>query len=72
MKRTKCHFENCKKKTISITGMCKFCSYEYCINHNMPELHNCNQFSTHLASIREKHREMLLSSKCVANKIEHI
>lgn len=71
-KKNICHFETCKKKIIMVTGLCKICSYEYCINHNMPELHNCNKFSQHLASIREKHQKYLLENKCVANKVEQI
>lgn len=72
MKRPRCDFTNCKKRIVPVTGECKFCSFNYCIDHNMPELHHCSQFSQHIASLKEKNRETLINGKCVANKIQQI
>ena len=72
MKRQRCDHKNCKKFIVPITGHCKFCGFTYCIDHNMPELHYCENFSKHLASLKEKNNELLMKNKCVADKIQYI
>ena len=37
----RCKFKNCKKKINILKFKCKFCSLDFCLTHQIPEIHSC-------------------------------
>lgn len=59
-KKNRCHHSGCKKKLKLTDTECK-CGFKYCLNHRMPESHNC-PFD------HKKEGEQLLSEKLMTQK----
>lgn len=38
---SKCVYQKCKVKTITLGHTCQFCLRRFCLNHSMPEVHGC-------------------------------
>lgn len=65
----KCTFINCKK-SIVIIGLCKFCNHSFCCEHRLVEDHSCLYLNKCRYDAFEKNAHIVLSGKCVANKIQ--
>jgi predicted nucleic acid binding AN1-type Zn finger protein len=59
----------CGKKNAYIIGNCKFCNNCFCLNHRLPESHNCEKLQECCEIAREKNKIKLMNEKCVASKI---
>lgn len=54
---SKCTCLKCKKKLGLIKFKCGFCDYEFCIQHRLPEDHNCDK--DFKAILQEKLKESI-------------
>jgi predicted nucleic acid binding AN1-type Zn finger protein len=62
MSSKRCHHELCKKK-LSITDLeCK-CNKRFCMNHRLPESHNCLSIERERESYKQYLKETLLDAK---------
>jgi len=59
---TRCQHESCKKK-LSITDFPCKCEKKYCVNHRLPETHNCVSIEKAREAQQEYLREKLLDAK---------
>ena len=70
-KQKKCKFLGCSTKITlhqEIIGFCKNCNKHYCMDHRMPETHNCTQVFKD--NINEK-RNMIDKLECKTLKINN-
>ena len=65
----KCKFIGCKKSVV-IIGSCKFCNKTFCGEHRLVEDHECKCINRCRDEAIEKNALLVISGKCVANKIE--
>lgn len=66
-----CKFDCCKRKLKITDFTCKYCDLKYCINHRLPEEHNCNIDFAKLKENEDKDK-IINNMKCVASKIDNI
>lgn len=68
-KRKRCAFPDCKKKSVIIVGDCKNCELNYCLEHRLPEYHQCEKMEEKRKAELKKIEKKLMSEKCVDDKI---
>lgn len=62
----------CLSKSAAIIGDCKFCQSKYCLNHRLPEAHDCVNVSSCKKEAFKTNEKNLLNNKCVSLKLEKI
>ena len=67
MKKPRCPV--CNKKTVLLVGDCSYCKYSYCSQHRLPESHDCSHINECKESQYKKNSDLLLSQKCVGDKV---
>lgn len=66
---TRCDFEDCKNKAAKIVGDCKACNKKWCLNHRLPEYHNCIHLDTIRQQSHEKNTTKLMTEKTHNKKL---
>ena len=64
-----CSFKNCKKREI-IKFECKLCKKNFCINHRMPEGHNCIFLKKNNINYIKKNKENVIMNNKEKNKVK--
>ena len=67
--KNRCHHSECKKKLKLTDTECK-CGFKYCLNHRMPETHNCP--FNHKKEAEKILSDKLMTQKTVSDKIVKI
>jgi hypothetical protein len=65
--KSKC--ATCGNKCSVIIGDCKFCKCNFCLNHRLPETHNCININICKSKAFILNSNKVISEKCVASKI---
>jgi hypothetical protein len=66
---TKSKCATCGAKYAKIIGDCKFCKCKFCLNHRLPETHNCINMNICKNKAFNNNSNKVMSEKCVASKI---
>ncbi len=67
--QNRCKYEGCLKR-ITIIGYCNHCKMDYCMQHRLTELHECKEYNK--VEITKKQGEIIMSGKCVSDKLMKI
>lgn len=66
---TKCDFKDCQNRAAKIIGDCKACKQKWCLNHRLPEDHNCAQLDAIRQKSFEQNMNKLMTEKTHNKKI---
>jgi len=66
----KCETNDCKKKAVFHLN-CSLCNKCYCLNHRLPEEHNCINLETINKINKSKNTQQLLENKTDCEKLEN-
>jgi len=67
----KCHNEACTAKT-SIIGHCKYCGFDYCNTHRLPEVHLCPNLLDLKQAAHDANTATLMKYKTVEKKVADV
>ena len=69
LKKSRCCFGECRKKTAPFIGYCNYCDQKYCALHRYPESHTCSNIKACRDASFKKNEDRLMAEKCVAAKV---
>lgn len=64
----RCPYDHCIRKVAKIIGHCNFCDYNFCVNHRLPESHNCHQYHNCKSKAKEELEKQLYDSSNAIKK----
>ena len=69
-----CHYVegDCTKKQSMSIGLCKWCQKTFCINHRLPESHNCIGLQNCKKQAFEINKKKIGNEKCYSGKVTSI
>ena len=68
-KKTKCAFDGCADRALTIVGDCSYCKDKFCGKHRLPETHACSQLQTCRDIAFQKNSEKLMNEKTMSAKV---
>lgn len=66
---SRCEYDNCKRKINTLFDQCIYCKKNFCMKHNMMELHKCEKLDEYITNKKEKFKKSICAEKCTSSKI---
>ena len=68
-KKKRCFHNECNKKIHLISYKCKYCGYDFCNSHVLPEIHKCKEINSIRCIEVNKLKKKLYSERTENDKI---